>query len=214
MGEAGQGRMTTSPADEARARGPDRVPQPLPAAAGATSRRPRSRSSSRARTRRRCATCTPAAPHSAPTCRPAAATPRRCPCPNRALGRLRAARRRQGDEHDDGLRAAVLGRAAEDAALGPRVVPIVADEARTFGMANLFKQVAIYSNVGQNARARGHWLVLRYREATTARSSRRASAKPGAELVVAAATSYWCAAPRCCPSTSTTRCSASSASAT
>ena len=31
------------------------------------------------------------------------------------------------------------------AQLGPRIVPIVADEARTFGMANLFKQVGIYS---------------------------------------------------------------------
>jgi pyruvate dehydrogenase E1 component len=33
----------------------------------------------------------------------------------------------------------------KDPALGPRIVPIVADEARTFGMANLFKQVGIYS---------------------------------------------------------------------
>ncbi|MEN3274864.1 MAG: pyruvate dehydrogenase component, partial [Massilia sp.] len=37
----------------------------------------------------------------------------------------------------------------KDSQFGPRVVPIVADEARTFGMANLFKQVGIYSSVGQ-----------------------------------------------------------------
>ena len=37
----------------------------------------------------------------------------------------------------------------KDATLGPRIVPIVADEARTFGMANLFRQVGIYSSVGQ-----------------------------------------------------------------
>ncbi len=37
----------------------------------------------------------------------------------------------------------------KDATLGPRIVPIVADEARTFGMANLFKQVGIYSSAGQ-----------------------------------------------------------------
>ncbi len=37
----------------------------------------------------------------------------------------------------------------KDKALGPRIVPIVADEARTFGMANLFQQVGIYSSVGQ-----------------------------------------------------------------
>ncbi|RYY77506.1 MAG: pyruvate dehydrogenase (acetyl-transferring), homodimeric type, partial [Comamonadaceae bacterium] len=39
----------------------------------------------------------------------------------------------------------MLGALLKDKALGPRVVPIVADEARTFGMANLFKQVGIYS---------------------------------------------------------------------
>ena len=33
--------------------------------------------------------------------------------------------------------------------LGPRIVPIVADEARTFGMASLFRQVGIYAREGQ-----------------------------------------------------------------
>jgi pyruvate dehydrogenase E1 component len=37
----------------------------------------------------------------------------------------------------------------KDKELGPRIVPIVADEARTFGMANLFRQVGIYSPLGQ-----------------------------------------------------------------
>ena len=36
-----------------------------------------------------------------------------------------------------------------DRTLGPRIVPIVADEARTFGMANLFRQVGIYAPFGQ-----------------------------------------------------------------
>ena len=39
----------------------------------------------------------------------------------------------------------MLGGLLKDKQLGPRVVPIVADEARTFGMANLFKQIGIYS---------------------------------------------------------------------
>src|SRR3546814_79052 len=43
----------------------------------------------------------------------------------------------------------MLGSLLKDGELGARLVPIVADEARTFGMANLFKQVGIYSNVGQ-----------------------------------------------------------------
>jgi pyruvate dehydrogenase E1 component len=33
--------------------------------------------------------------------------------------------------------------------LGPRVVPIVADESRTFGMEGMFRQLGIYSSVGQ-----------------------------------------------------------------
>ena len=37
----------------------------------------------------------------------------------------------------------------KDKTLGPRIVPIVADEARTFGMANLFRQIGIYSPQGQ-----------------------------------------------------------------
>ena len=45
-----------------------------------------------------------------------------------------------------------------DTALGPRLVPIVADEARTFGMANLFRQVGIYSSAGQTYAPGGHRL--------------------------------------------------------
>ena len=36
-----------------------------------------------------------------------------------------------------------------DKELGPRLVPIVADESRTFGMEGLFRQLGIYSSVGQ-----------------------------------------------------------------
>ncbi len=37
----------------------------------------------------------------------------------------------------------------KDKNMGPNVVPIVADEARTFGMEGLFRQIGIYSSVGQ-----------------------------------------------------------------
>ena len=60
----------------------------------------------------------------------------------------------------------MLGSLLKDPALGPRVVPIVADEARTFGMANLFKQVGIYSSVGQRYEPEDIGSVLSYREAT------------------------------------------------
>jgi pyruvate dehydrogenase E1 component len=53
----------------------------------------------------------------------------------------------------------------KDAQLGPRIVPIVADEARTFGMANLFKQVGIYSSIGQHYAPEDIGSVLSYREA-------------------------------------------------
>src|SRR5690606_31231868 len=36
-----------------------------------------------------------------------------------------------------------------DKQIGPRVVPIVADEARTFGMEGLFRQIGIYAPAGQ-----------------------------------------------------------------
>ena len=73
----------------------------------------------------------------------------------------------------------MLGNLLKDPALGPRIVPIVADEARTFGMANLFKQVGIYSSVGQTLRAGGHRLgAVATARRWTARSWKRASARP------------------------------------
>ena len=54
----------------------------------------------------------------------------------------------------------------KDKALGPRIVPIVEDEARTFGMANLFKQIGIYSSVGQRYEPEDIGSILSYREAT------------------------------------------------
>ena len=59
----------------------------------------------------------------------------------------------------------MLGGLLKDKTLGCRIVPIVADEARTFGMANLFKQVGIYSSVGQRYAPEDIGSVLSYREA-------------------------------------------------
>ncbi|MEO1902543.1 MAG: alpha-ketoglutarate dehydrogenase [Alcanivorax sp.] len=53
----------------------------------------------------------------------------------------------------------------KDKALGPRLVPIVADEARTFGMANLFHQIGIYSPVGQLYAPEDAGSLVSYREA-------------------------------------------------
>jgi len=43
----------------------------------------------------------------------------------------------------------VLAKLLRDETLGPRVVPIIPDESRTFGMDGLFRQIGIYSPVGQ-----------------------------------------------------------------
>jgi pyruvate dehydrogenase E1 component len=59
----------------------------------------------------------------------------------------------------------MLGGLLRDKSLGPRVVPIVADEARTFGMAALFRQIGIYSPIGQMYEPEDRSSMLYYREA-------------------------------------------------
>ena len=79
----------------------------------------------------------------------------------------------------------------KDQALGPRIVPIVADEARTFGMANLFKQVGIYSSVGQRYEPEDIGSILSYREATDGQILEEGISEASAiSSWVAAATSY------------------------
>src|SRR3954449_13510302 len=59
----------------------------------------------------------------------------------------------------------LLAQLLKDETIGPRVVPIVADEARTFGMQTLFRQAGIYSAVGQLYEPEDHEELLYYREA-------------------------------------------------
>jgi pyruvate dehydrogenase E1 component len=74
---------------------------------------------------------------------------------------------------------------------GQRLVPIVADEARTFGMANLFKQVGIYSSVGQRYAPEDIGSVLSYREAQDGQILEEGISEAGALASwTAAATSY------------------------
>jgi pyruvate dehydrogenase E1 component len=69
---------------------------------------------------------------------------------------------------------------ARDPDFGSRVVPIIPDEARTFGMDSLFREFGIYAAQGQKYEPVDHDLLLSYQESiTTARSSRRASPRPG-----------------------------------
>ena len=85
----------------------------------------------------------------------------------------------------------LLGNLLKDTQLGPRIVPIVADEARTFGMANLFKQVGIYSSVGQKYEPEDIGSVLSYREAMNGQILEEGISEAGAIASwTAAATSY------------------------
>jgi pyruvate dehydrogenase E1 component len=57
-----------------------------------------------------------------------------------------------------------LGALVRDPNIGARVVPIVADESRTFGMEGMFRQVGIYSPVGQLYKPQDAAQLMYYRE--------------------------------------------------
>jgi pyruvate dehydrogenase E1 component len=79
----------------------------------------------------------------------------------------------------------------KESELGPRVVPIVADEARTFGMANMFRQVGIYSPLGQLYEPEDLGSMLYYREGTDGQILEEGISEAGAiSSWIAAATSY------------------------
>ncbi len=52
----------------------------------------------------------------------------------------------------------------KDKSIGSRIVPIVADESRTFGMEGLFRQLGIYSSVGQLYQPQDAEQLMWYRE--------------------------------------------------
>jgi pyruvate dehydrogenase E1 component len=58
----------------------------------------------------------------------------------------------------------ILSALLRDKTIGPRVVPIVPDESRTFGMEGLFRQVGIYSPVGQLYRPQDSEQLMFYKE--------------------------------------------------
>ncbi|WP_223457582.1 alpha-ketoglutarate dehydrogenase [Pseudomonas sp. A-R-26] len=79
----------------------------------------------------------------------------------------------------------------KDKQLGPRVVPIVADEARTFGMANMFRQIGIYAPSGQLYEPEDMGSVLYYREASDGQILEEGISEAAAlSSWIAAATSY------------------------
>jgi pyruvate dehydrogenase E1 component len=71
-----------------------------------------------------------------------------------------------GDRHISTTMAfvRVLNTIARDREIGPRVVPIVADESRTFGMEGMFRQLGIYSSIGQLYHPQDAEQLMWYRE--------------------------------------------------
>jgi len=85
----------------------------------------------------------------------------------------------------------LLNALVRDKTLGPRVVPIVPDEARTFGMEGMFRQLGIYSAVGQLYEPVDHDQVMYYREDIRGQILEEGITEPGAmSSWIAAATAY------------------------
>jgi pyruvate dehydrogenase E1 component len=84
-----------------------------------------------------------------------------------------------------------LGILLRDPILGPRVVPIIADEARTFGMEGLFRQLGIFSQVGQLYKPEDADQLMFYREHESGQVLQEGITEAGAFASwLAAATSY------------------------
>ena len=85
----------------------------------------------------------------------------------------------------------VLGTLLRDKNVGARIVPIVADETRTFGMEGLFRQIAIYSPLGQLYKPQDAAQLMYYRESKNGQLLQEGINEAGALCSwIAAATSY------------------------
>ena len=85
----------------------------------------------------------------------------------------------------------VLAILLRDKELAPRIVPIVADEARTFGMEGMFRQLGIYSSVGQLYEPVDSDQLMFYKEEKQGQILQEGITEAGAmSSWIAAATSY------------------------
>ena len=85
----------------------------------------------------------------------------------------------------------ILTTLLRDKELGKRVVPIVPDESRTFGMENLFRQFGIFSQVGQLYQPEDANQLMFYKEDKSGQLLQEGINEPGAmSSWIAAATSY------------------------
>ena len=85
----------------------------------------------------------------------------------------------------------LLRNLCRDPRFGPRVVPIIPDEARTFGMDALFKEFGIYASQGQRYEPVDHDLLLSYKESQSGQILEEGITEAGSlASFIAAGTSY------------------------
>jgi pyruvate dehydrogenase E1 component len=85
----------------------------------------------------------------------------------------------------------LLAKLLRDPEVGKLIVPIVPDEARTFGMEALFRQVGIYSSVGQNYEPVDMDTLLYYKEAKNGQILEEGITEAGSMCsLIAAGTAY------------------------
>ncbi len=85
----------------------------------------------------------------------------------------------------------MLSTMLRDKEFGPRVVPIVPDESRTFGMEGMFQQLGIFSQAGQLYTPQDAGQLMAYREDRSGQILQEGINEPGAfSSWIAAATSY------------------------
>ncbi|ULG70043.1 pyruvate dehydrogenase (acetyl-transferring), homodimeric type [Marinobacterium sediminicola] len=85
----------------------------------------------------------------------------------------------------------VLSTLVKDKQMGERVVPIVPDEARTFGMEGMFRQLGIYSSEGQRYVPHDSDQIMYYKESKNGQILQEGINEAGAMSAwIAAATSY------------------------
>ncbi len=85
----------------------------------------------------------------------------------------------------------ILMKLLRDPVIGKKIVPIVPDEARTFGMDGLFRQIGIYSSLGQQYEPVDSENLLYYREATDGQILEEGITEAGAmSSFLAAGTAY------------------------
>ncbi len=85
----------------------------------------------------------------------------------------------------------ILSALTRDKQMGKRVVPIVPDESRTFGMEGMFRQLGIFSQLGQLYQPQDRDELMYYREDKSGQILQEGINEPGAfSSWLAAATSY------------------------